>query len=281
MKTFLPLVPLLAAGCAHVAPRTTILAQPAPTQIVPIAAASTAPKPAIFPAAYEGYYVGPMVDPDHSAFTYQPGQLFVQTRPERLRLGFLGETLPGIEPGPATLARMANDHPEPTATELAALVARSQRAIAALTEENESLRSQSHSTTSPAASLVTPKEITPAAATPTIDPPDERLNLVHPNADDVIELDPTLLAPPAPSTSNPFVQLYRPPVSWHDLEIHVSAAVPGPNPTAVIDDEPYGLGDRFKDLTVYRIDADAVYLRRESFLLACPVSERPLKLRLP
>jgi len=49
----------------------------------------------------------------------------------------------------------------------------------------------------------------------------------------------------------------------------------------VIDEEPYGLGDRFKDLTVYRIEADAVYLRKDSFLLVCPVSERPLKLRLP
>jgi hypothetical protein len=65
------------------------------------------------------------------------------------------------------------------------------------------------------------------------------------------------------------------------LAIQVSAAVPGPKPTAIIDGEPYSVGDRYKDLTVYRVEADTVYLRKDSFLLACPVSERTLKLRLP
>ena len=77
------------------------------------------------------------------------------------------------------------------------------------------------------------------------------------------------------------MQLYQPPVAWRELAIHVSAAVPGPKPTAIIDGEPYSVGDRFKDLTVYRVEADTVYLRKDSFLLACPVSERTLKLRLP
>ena len=281
MKAIVYVLPLLTVACAHLGKTSVKNPTAQPTQPVAIAEATPSDRPATLPATYEEYYVGTMVDPDDPTFTYQPGQLLVQTRPERLRLGAPDGLLPGIDYGPVTAARMANDHPEPTATELAALVARSQRAMSALTEENQRLRAQAKPVPATQQPAGASQEAKPGAAALPSDPGDEHLNRVEPNADYVIELDPTLLAPPTPSTSNPFVQLYRPPVSWHELEIHVSAAVPGPHSTVVIDDEPYGLGERFKDLTVYRIEADAVYLRKDSFLLVCPVSERPLKLRLP
>lgn len=281
MKAIVYLLPFLAVGCAHVRPTPAKLPSPPADQPVRIADATASVSPATLPATYEGYYVGSMVDPDDPAFTYEPGQLLVQTRPERLRWMSPDGLQPGIDYGPITAARMANYHPEPTGTELAALVARSQRAIAALAEENQRLRTQPTAVAGDTPAKVPSPTTGPKGSVSVSVAPEERLNRVEPNADYVIELDPTLLAPPTPSTSNPFVQLYRPPVSWHELEIHVSAAVPGPQSTVVIDDEPYGVGDRFKDLTVYRIDSDAVYLRKDSFLLVCPVSERALKLRLP
>ena len=201
----------------------------------------------------------------------------------------LDEIAPDFDQGPTTFARMANDHPEPTDTEFAAMVVRSQRAISALTEENQKLLAQ-----------VQAKQAVPAAAPAkaaagsAAGPPAKRetdaarrcpttvtLNVIAPNDDYVIELDPNLFVAPAPATTNPFVQLYQPPVAWRELAIQVSAAVPGPKPTAIIDGEPYSVGEHFKDLTVYRVEADTVYLRKDSFLLACPVSERTLKLRLP
>jgi hypothetical protein len=277
---------LLLAGCAHIGQRAAKAPPlPAPpTQVIPAVSSVDSNPPAAFPAEYEDYYVGMIADADDPTFAYRPGDLIVQTRPARLGFGTNAENAPLFQRGPVTTARMANDHPEPTDAELAALVARSQRTISGLTEENERLLTQVRDLRNPAAkpspkAAGVPGKASTAAAP--ADPEASRLNVITPNSDYVIELDPSLLAPSEPATTNPFVQLYLPPVSWRELAIHVSAAVPGPNPTAIIDDEPYSVGERFKDLTIYRIEADTVYLRKDSFLLACPVSDRLLKLRLP
>jgi hypothetical protein len=277
---------MLLAGCAHVVQPAAKVppASGAGTQVIPAMSPADFHSPGAFPAEYEEYYVGMIADPDNPAFAYRPGNLIVQTRPARLNLG--GDEAGGIlfERGPVTTARMANDYPQPTDTELAAMVARSQRTISGLSEQNERLLAQVRDSQKSAPTGTARPDVLPVKPVPTAapaDPEDSRLNVITPNGDYVIELDPSLLITSEPTTTNPFVQLYQPPVSWRELAIRVSAAVPGPNPTAVIDDEPYGIGERFKDLTVYRIEADTVYLRKDSFLLACPVSERLLKLRLP
>jgi hypothetical protein len=259
--------------------------------VVPVGSASTSAgsAPAAYPAEYEEYYVGMIPDDDEPNFAYRPGDLVVQTRPARFRFDGQNGIAPNFDQGPVTFARMANDHPEPTATELTAMVARSQRVVSALTEGNQSLRAQVRSkptdSAAPAPQPASGPPDPPAAHTgsaPSAVGADESpLNVIAPNNDYVIELDPNLFVAPAPATTNPFVQLYQPPVAWRELAIQVSAAVPGPKPTAIIDGEPYSVGDRYKDLTVYRVEADTVYLRKDSFLLACPVSERTLKLRLP
>ena len=285
MKALIVIILPLLAGCAHVAQRAA-KGPPVPgkgTQVIPAMSPGDSHPPAAFPAEYEEYYVGMIADPDNPAFAYRPGDLILQARPARLNLGADDDGGTLFESGPATTARMANDHPQPTDTEFAALVVRSQRTISGLTEENERLLAQVTDSRKPAPEVPKP-EIAPAKAvppTPPADPEESRFNVLTPNGDYVIELDPSLLVTSEPVTTNPFVQLYQPPVSWRELAIQISAAVPGPNPTAVIDDEPYGIGERFKNLTVYRIEPDTVYLRKDSFLLACPVSERLLKLRLP
>jgi hypothetical protein len=285
---------LLLAGCAHVgkqATRTSSPAAAAADQVIPVGAAATsvgAASPA-YPAEYEEYYVGMIPDDDDPNFAYRPGDLIVQTRPARFRFDGQDGIVPAFDQGPATFARMENDHPELTDTELTAMVARSQRVISALTEENQSLLAQVRS--KPADSAAPAQPAAARAADPpagqkgssasAVDADVSPLNVITPNDDYVIELDPNLFVAPAPATTNPFVQLYQPPVTWREMAIQVSAAVPGPKPTAIIDGEPYSVGDRYKDLTVYRVEADTVYLRKDSFLLACPVSERTLKLRLP
>jgi hypothetical protein len=291
------MAPLLLAGCVHFG-KANAKAPGAPNpssavQVIPIAApkGSTEGRPTQAPAfapEYEEYYVGMIADTDDPTFAYRPGDLLVQTRPARFRFDGLG-TADAPSFLPATTARMANDHPDPTAVEISGMALRSQRAISALTEQNESLLAQIAEFEKPApkpgaaatagsGSAAEKPSSAPAAPSKS---DDDRLNIMTPNGDYVIELDPNFFVTPSPATTNPFVQLYQPPVTLHDVDLIVSAAVPGPNSSAIINDEPYSIGDRFKDLTVYRIDADTVYLRKDSFLLACPVSQRTLKLRLP
>lgn len=289
MRLFLGLT-LLFSGCTHLVKPGAKLPAPAAaaTQIIPVSAPPSAASAAAtaLPAEFEEYYVGMIADYDDPTFAYRPGSLIVQTRPARFRRDGQGATLPVMAgPGPVTTSRQSNYHPDPTDTEISTLMARSQHAISALTEENEQLLGQVRDLQKSAKPAVSP----PPAAGPGARAPDAaergddgaRLNLITPNRDYVIELDPSLFLTPGPATSNPFVQLYQPPVTFRELSLVVSAAVPGPNPSAVINDQPYSVGDRLEGLTVHRIEPDMVYLRKDAFLLACPVSEKTLKLRLP
>lgn len=293
---------VLLCGCQHIGgsaagPKAASLSI-VQVQAIPAPPPSTSnpvgsPNPGvILPTEFEDYYVGMIADPDDPAFAYRPSDLIVQTRFGAPRLG--GSTSgDSVVFGPDTTARMANDHPEPTEVELTALAFRSERAIAALTEENQLLLTQLKDLRKeapvPAPRQPGPQDPAPGpAVAPSAktekqpDPPeDEHLNLLTPNGDNVIEIDPNLFVAPVRSTNNPFVQLYQPPVTTHEIELVVSAAIPGSNASAIISDGTYGVGDRFKEFTVSRIESDTVYLRKDSFLLACPVSEKPLKVRLP
>ena len=281
---------LLVSGCAHVvksgAKQST--ATPATTQVFPVSAPPSAGSDVAtaFPADYEEYYVGMIADYDDPTFAYRPGSLLVQTRPSRFRGAGPSEPMPMmIGRGPATTAGQANYHPDPTDTEIAALVVRSQRAVSALTEENERLLNQvqdlQKSTQATPAPLPAARAADNATAATERGDDADRLNLITPNRDYVIELDPNFFLTPSPTTNNPFVQLYQPPVAFRELALVIAAAVPGPTPSAVINDQPYSVGDRVEGLTVHRIEPDTVYLRKDAFLLACPVSEKTLKLRLP
>jgi hypothetical protein len=305
MKSLIPLcaaVALLESGCHH--PHIpAVAAQSAPLQPVHLEKSPPAPPLAAnsYPPETEEYYVGMIPDPEDSRFAYHPGTLVVERRSERLRLG--GDevqVVPAFHRGPVTTARLADDHPAYTTAELASLAVRSQQLITFLSEENEHLRAglahpdkstpdtphhpgtPEPDVTGPSASVPdrsakkSPERTAPLAAKPL-----EELNLVRPNAENVIELDPALFASPATLDNNPFVQVYQPAVQLREITLVVSAAVPGPSPSAVINDVPYGLHSQFQGMEIHRIDPDTVYLRKESFLLACPVSEKPLRLRLP
>jgi hypothetical protein len=271
---------ILLTGCAHM---TRPREQTPVTRVFPAAvpASAGAAAPAMAPADSEEYYVGMIADPADPDFAYRPGSLWVQMRPPGPG-GGSGELR---RTGPATASRQANYHPDPTETEISTLVARSQNAISALTEENARLTAQLQDLQGSAQTGPTMP-----AAVPTTDgagvkadrPEDDGgLNLVKPNGDYVIELDANLFLAPIPATNNPFVQLYQPPVAFHEVALVIEAALPGPTASAVINDQLYSVGDRLEGLTVYRIAADTVYLRKDAFLLECPVSEKSLKLRLP
>ena len=305
-------------GCAHVRHQepTTLTPASMPTKVIPVAppppalTATPAPAtagPARLPAEYEQYYVGMIADYDDPTFTYSPGVLNVRVRPERTRLGGFGDATvaPAFNRGPIGTARMANDHPDATPAEIAAYMHKAQRAIAALTEQNETLFARvqelekAPATTSPLPTAGSPT-IAPVAPSPGVGPaaaassfpvpqpavgvPSSeavQFNMVYPNSDNAIELDPRLFEGAGAASSNPFVQLFQPAVTLRDVDLLVSAAFPGPNPSAVLNDRSLGVGEMFEGLAIHAIEPDRVILRRDTFLLVCPVSEKKLKLRLP
>ncbi len=297
MKIFPPALvffSLLLSGCRHPArpPHSPAVAAPilAPAPAAPLPPEAAPGVTAAYPPELEEYYVGLIPDPDDPRFAYQPGTLVVERRPARPRLG--GDEVqvaPAFHRGPVTTARLADNHPAPTAAEMASLALRSQTLIASLNADNQQLRARLAAL--PAAASSPPPSARPASTAPppaAADPPapgsnelPENLNLIRPNADHVIELDPALFATPAAPGNNPFIQLYQPVVQLRELALVVSAAVPGPRPAAIINDVPYSLHSQFQGLEIVRIDTDTVYLRKDSFLLACPVSDRTLRLRLP
>ncbi len=276
MKTWIAAIAVVLSGCAHLRHHADNPNLPHPDTVIPAESSATGVTP--LPAQYEDYYVGMIADADDANFAYRPGDLIVQTRPDRFRLDHNSAE---ITYAPAQIAGMVNDHPEPTATEVAAMAMHSQRMISALSEEIDRLRKPETSVPLPTDST---EGATPAAASPPSGArqnASEHFTIIGPDAENTIALDPNLFARDQPRTDNPFVQIYQPPIAWRNLEILVSAAVPGPNPSVIIDNEPYATGDTFKDLAVYRIESDRVYLRKDTFLLECPVSDRVLKLRLP
>lgn len=265
MKRVLPIV-LLLVGCQHVRKASEPERVTRANEFVPVVESRGADRDAIA-AGDEEYYVGMIADPENPTFSYRPGSLVVRSRPPRRRRE---------ERGPAVIADQANFHPDPTELELTTLVAHSQRAISALTEENARLISQVRDLQKAAAPP-------PVVSPPTLGGPETReaWNVIRPNEENVIELDPNLFVTPNTTTSNPFIQLYRPPVSFREVSLVVAAAILGPHPTAILNDVPASVGERFEGLTVHRIESDTIYLQRDWFLLACPVSEKTLKLRYP
>ena len=133
----------------------------------------------------------------------------------------------------------------------------------------------------PVATIVAPAPETPAPRVPpTLDP--SKFSIIEPDTDNVVQLNPNLFIAPVQTTNNPFLQLYQPPYKPKDEKIVVSAAIPGPNPTCIINGMMFAEGDKFEGaIAVYRVDADEIYLQRGTFLIKCPVSDRELTLRLP
>jgi len=62
----------------------------------------------------------------------------------------------------------------------------------------------------------------------------------------VVQLNPNLFIAPVQTTNNPFLQLYQPPYKPKDEKIVVSAAIPGPNPTCIINGMMFAEGTSSK-----------------------------------
>lgn len=288
---------LLSACTAAPSRPPTASASDVPTVVQPGPASADAS----FPAEVDTYYVGviPGADP---RVAYSPGSMRVLRRPDRLRF----QGAPEDFSGPATTSRSPNYHPDPTAVELDAALSSSTKIIASLAEKNAELAARLQAVESAAVASVPdsslpapdPAAVAPAPGMPAIAgqagnpelavassspapvPSLDGFQIVKPNAANVVEFDPAYFVAPASTSDNPFVQLFQPPITLRELTVVVSAAMPGPQPTAMIDQQLLKMGDNHLDFEIYRIDPDTVYLRKERFLIACPVSAKPLRLHV-
>lgn len=117
------------------------------------------------------------------------------------------------------------------------------------------------------------------SAAPT--PPDLSRALV-PNADHAIELSPEILDAIDRSEPNPFVKRFQSQTTFRNILVKVSGTSLGPRPTASVNDRLLNVGDIWEGFTVAAIARDAVFLRKDGFLLQIPVARpKGVTIRLP
>jgi len=123
---------------------------------------------------------------------------------------------------------------------------------------------------------------TSASAPASIPPPDlSGFNVIGPSPQRIIDLDPQLFDRLGDVADNPFIQLYRPPRPVREVQLVIAATIGGPNPTAIINGRLYNIGNHLDGLAIHGIDDETVWLRRDAFLLRCPIGRDPLTLRFP
>lgn len=110
---------------------------------------------------------------------------------------------------------------------------------------------------------------------------DERFVTIAPSADNVIELSPALLDPPIPGLTNPFRQRYQFRTILQETAVTIGGISLGEDPTCIIGDRLYTVGDSYETFTVAAIDEEGIYLRKDSFLLRIPMQDQPITLRYP
>lgn len=156
--------------------------------------------------------------------------------------------------------------------------------IEALISQNDALMAKLHGspapvTPTPLVALVPPPATAPAPR-PAITQPDEALALA-PNADGVVDLAAASLATKLGEPVNPFTVRTVLAEAVREVTLKVGGIIAGPVACAVINDRLVQTGESVESLAVERIDPAAVILRHGGQRLRLPVSEKPVRVRLP
>lgn len=104
---------------------------------------------------------------------------------------------------------------------------------------------------------------------------------LSPNVDGVIDVVAALVSPKPGEPVNPFTVRTVPPETVREVTLLVGGVAFGATPCAVVNDRLLQVGDAVDSLTIERIEADAVVARHSGKLLRLPVSEKPVRVRLP
>ncbi|MBL9219054.1 MAG: hypothetical protein JNG82_11235 [Opitutaceae bacterium] len=158
---------------------------------------------------------------------------------------------------------------------------RQRRHIEALIAQNEALGSrvrELEAQPKPVTASAPPSPVQASAMVPTAPLP-EPVNepALMPNAEGLLDLTAVRIGDEA----NPFAVRTLPPESVREIALRVGGIVRGPSPCALINGRPVQAGDRIESLDVVRIEPAAVLLRHGAELLRLPLTEKPVRLRLP
>jgi len=184
-----------------------------------------------------------------------------------------------VAPQPAPIAPVA-----PGALDLATKVRQQAQYIEALLSQNETLKSgllaKTTPSTPPAGGPIIPITVNSPPAVAPVAPPvaDEEPALI-PNADGVIDLTATAIKPGEPV--NPFAVRTAPDGTTREVLLHVSGLIAGPTACAVINERLVAAGDSVEPFRVERVDSESVSLRLGEQRLRLPLSEKPVRVRLP
>jgi hypothetical protein len=286
---------LVLAGCLHTA-------RPAPTATAEVPPAVTVDRPienefrrtVSRPGIQKAYFVGRLVDPKHPELMRGSGIVYRRERAEGWDLATPTEDEHAYATGPIRSLPNGSEIAGMTAADAEIQEARTSSMIDKLLEQNADLVDQLADATSPIAAAeekpeapkrapAKPFPLPPAKITRTLPSPSETEALVTiaPSADNIIELSPSLLEPPIPGLTNPFRQRYQFETQLRETKIVVSGIALGPQPSCVLGDRIYNVGDVFESFIIASIDGEGIFLRKESFLLRIPMQDTPIQLRYP
>ncbi|MBK9991128.1 MAG: hypothetical protein IPP19_10430 [Verrucomicrobia bacterium] len=150
--------------------------------------------------------------------------------------------------------------------------------IEALTAQNESLQRAVEALNAQLANNSLPPT---TLAEPTPTPDGKEFVTLVPNSDGVIEMDLALFDSPSFGEVNPFVQRYQQKSSNRTLELRISSLARGPNSSVVLNNHLLGIGQTFEGFTLWSIEPDGIFLRRDAFLLNIPMMQKPVTIRMP
>lgn len=190
--------------------------------------------------------------------------------------------LAGCQSVPQPVAPVSTPVAAPApASERADPAVRQRRHIEALIAQNEALASrvreleaQPKPVTASAPPALLPGS--PVVATAPLPEPVNEPALM-PNAEGLLDLT----AVRTGDEANPFAVRTLPPESVREIALRVGGIVRGPSPCALINGRPVQAGDRIESLDVVRIEPAAVLLRHGAELLRLPLTEKPVRIRLP
>jgi hypothetical protein len=289
------LTPFLLVGCAALRadkPSKPDVAAPTADSILDLNNLANPGAAPVQPGRYHKYYVGMTSSGDTAQ---GGGDFFVRERSEAWSNNGVSLT-PAVLSGPETAWREGGAyHPDPTTTEYEEAIAKAGKTIESLSRENAKLVSLiTQQQPQPAAAELTNAPTTPGTQNPAssaqgssatdtaaADTSDDKAQVLVPNADHCIELDPRYFDNSLSRTTNPFVQLFQPKLSVRTFNLSISAAFPGPTASCIINNSIFSLGDKIEGLTVATITQDTIIFKKDNFLLKCPVGNPPISFKIP
>lgn len=247
-------------------------------------------------ALQKAYYIGRIVDPNYPELLHGDGVVYRRERAAGWNLqGAAARDRGEFMSGPIRSMPNGSETPGMTTADVEIHEARTSAIVDALLEQNAELAdkltemSQTPPSVRPAPDPSTPNQ--PSSSTPPShaqsaprseqSSSDPELVTIAPSADNIIELSPALLEPPIPGLTNPFRQRYHFETQLRETKVLVSGIALGPQPSCVLGERICNIGDIFETFTIAGIDADGIFLRKESFLLRIPMQDAPVLLRYP